>query len=76
MLTISTHTYPVHMCLPPISIGPQENTNKAVIADLYIHDADLASSAFAAVAFTSGVSGRGLPLPTLSLFLSLALLTR
>jgi hypothetical protein len=36
----------------------QENTNKAVIADLYIHDADLATSAFAAVAFTSGLAGR------------------
>lgn len=46
------------VCLYPPDLTLQENTNKAVIADLYIHDADLASSAFAAVAFTSGVSGR------------------
>ena len=37
---------------------PQENTNKAVIADLYINDSDLATGAFGAVAFSSGLSGK------------------
>mmetsp|Transcript_8037 Transcript_8037/g.13366 ORF Transcript_8037/g.13366 Transcript_8037/m.13366 type:complete len:460 (+) Transcript_8037:69-1448(+) len=37
--------------------GTWENTNKAVIADLYIDTPDLSTAAFAAVSFSSGVSG-------------------
>jgi hypothetical protein len=38
-------------------LSGQENTNKSVVADLYAHKPDSASAAFAAVYFSSGLSG-------------------
>ncbi len=35
----------------------QENTNKAVIADLFVEMPDLSVSAFAAVSFSNGMAG-------------------
>lgn len=42
-----------------IGRGTWENTNKAVIADLYADTPDLSTAAFASIAFFNGLAGKG-----------------
>lgn len=50
----STCNSPVNSCCTSTT---QENTNKAVVADFFSDSPDMSTTAFASVAFTSGISG-------------------